>query len=194
MAVRMETGSSAAVAQRATVSIASMNMAPRPMLAGMTRVLSFPNIILDICGIRSPTQPMSPHMETTEAVIMVEPRTISALSLFTGTPRAVASSSERLMAFKRQRSMYIMSIPEIIKGAPIKSASEVMPDRLPMSQKVIAGSTSWGSAVYFTNDTRAEKRVLSRTICISEIPYFSAVRTNIPAVPHIEAPRNIIKK
>ena len=42
--------------------------------------------------------------------------------------------------------------------------------------------------------TSAEKRVLSRTVCISEMPYFSAVRTNIPAVPHIEAPKKIIKK
>ena len=42
------------------------------MDAGMTFDVSLPKSILHICEIKSPTQPICPHMETTEEVIIAE--------------------------------------------------------------------------------------------------------------------------
>ena len=68
--VNMDTGISVAMTDLAAVSIISINRAPDAMLAGTTDRLSFPNIMRTMWGMRSPIQPICPHMETTAAVTM----------------------------------------------------------------------------------------------------------------------------
>ena len=146
---------------RAAVSIASIKSAPSAMLAGTTLRLSFPKIIRAACGMSSPTQPMRPHIETTEAVIIAAPVITSSLTRFTFIPSDVASSSLSVIALSFQRKSQISAIPAAISGAPIARLARVVPDRLPISQNVIDGSTSCGSAAYFTSDTSAEKSALT---------------------------------
>ena len=93
--VNMETGISDAVTDRAAVSMISMNTAPNAMLAGMTELLSLPNIMRTIWGMSSPPHPIWPHMDTTAAVTMADPTITSPRILLTGIPRDLASSSGR---------------------------------------------------------------------------------------------------
>ena len=78
--------------------------APRLMLIGITSRLLLPVIILAQCGIKSPTQPTCPHMETEEAVIMVIASTRRIRILFRWMPLALASSSLRERMLNCQRS------------------------------------------------------------------------------------------
>lgn len=71
--VNMDTGISVAMTDLAAVSIMSINRAPDAILAGTTDRLSFPNIMRTMWGMRSPIQPICPHMETTAAVTMAAP-------------------------------------------------------------------------------------------------------------------------
>ena len=156
----METGISDAVTQRAMVSVTSMKSPPASAEKGISRRLSFPKAMRPRCGIRRPTQPMTPQMETTEAVMaeaaaMTSPRTSGRF-----TPRARASSSGRERAFSRKRSRKSSRVPARITGPPVRSALRVMPEKLPISQKVMTGRTSCGSAAYFTRETSAENREL----------------------------------
>ena len=80
-AVRIETGTSPAVIVRAAVSTKSMKSAPAKADAGNPRRLSAPAAIRTACGTNKPTQPMRPHMETTEAVNIVAPRITAARSV-----------------------------------------------------------------------------------------------------------------
>ncbi len=52
-AVKIEIGISAEVALLAIVSIIIIKIAPKPMLAGITLLLLFPKIILEILTLRS---------------------------------------------------------------------------------------------------------------------------------------------
>jgi len=104
--------------ERASVSMKSINNAPSPMLAGITDLLLFPYSIRDMCGISRPTQPISPHIDTTEAVIIVAPRMTSNLIRLTGTPREMASSSLSVMRLSFQRRKKIRSVPAMINGEP----------------------------------------------------------------------------
>ena len=61
--VNMDTGISVAMTDLAAVSIMSINRAPDAILAGTTDRLSFPNIMRTMWGMRSPIQPICPHME-----------------------------------------------------------------------------------------------------------------------------------
>ena len=81
-----------------------MPLGPRLMLAGMTKRLLLPVSILAQCGIRSPTQPTCPHMETQDAVIIVAARIKISLVFFKSMPLAFASSSLRDRIFSRKRS------------------------------------------------------------------------------------------
>ena len=119
MAVKMEIGISAAVAALAKVSITIIKKAPRPMLMGMTLRLLFPPIILEIWGIKSPTQPTCPHMETQEAVIMDETAINTRRISWILVPRELASSSFRERMFNLHRRAKISATPARIKGAPI---------------------------------------------------------------------------
>ena len=154
--VNMDTGISVAMTDLAAVSIMSINRAPDAILAGTTDRLSFPNIMRTMWGMRSPIQPICPHMETTAAVTMAAPRITRLRILFTGMPRDFASSSgsDMVLSFHLKRNK--SRLPARIKGAPIIRVVLVVDAMLPISQYVMEGSTSWGSAAYFTRDTRAE--------------------------------------
>ena len=133
-AVNMDTGISDAVTDRARVSMISMNTAPKAMLAGITELLSFPNIIRTMWGMRRPTQPIWPHMDTTAAVTMADP-TITRLRIrFTGIPRDFASSSGRDMELSFHRSRNKSMLPPAIKGAPITRVDFVVDAMLPMRE------------------------------------------------------------
>ena len=140
--VRIDTGISVPVTLRAIVSMTSMKIAPSPMLAGTTDLLLLPNAMREMCGMSNPTQPISPHIETTAAVIIVAPRMTSSRMRFTGTPSDVASSSLSVMRLSFHRKQKIKMIPAMMKGEPCSKVSFVVPDKLPSNQKVMVGSTS----------------------------------------------------
>ena len=108
-AVRIETGISLCVAVRATVSITSMKRAPMTIEAGSTKRLFAPKIMRAAWGTRRPTQPMRPHIETTEAVIMVAAMMTPARILRTGMPRLAASSVGRVVTLRRTWSRTVLS-------------------------------------------------------------------------------------
>ena len=58
IAVRIEIGISADEALRAKVSIMAIKIAPKEMLKGTTVLLLLPKSILEMWGIKSPTQPI----------------------------------------------------------------------------------------------------------------------------------------
>ncbi len=91
--------------------MSSIKIAPRPMLAGITRRLSLPKSMREMWGISRPTQPIRPHMDTTEAVIIVEARITSTRRRLTFTPSVCASSSFSDSTFSRQRSAKIIAVP-----------------------------------------------------------------------------------
>ena len=94
-------------------------------------------------------------------MIIAAPVITSSLIRFTFIPRETASSSLSVIALSFQRKSQITAIPAAISGAPIARLARVVPERLPISQKVIDGSTSCGSAIYFTSETSAEKSALT---------------------------------
>ena len=57
-------GISSTLALRAKVSMITINIAPIKQLNGITLAVLLPAMILAICGIISPTQPMIPQMLT----------------------------------------------------------------------------------------------------------------------------------
>ena len=136
-----------------------MKSAPAKADAGSTRRLSAPAAIRTACGTNKPTQPMRPHMETTEAVNIVAPRMTAARMRPTGIPRDLASSSGSAAAFNRQRRSSSTAAPSAAIGNPAASVEKDAPVRDPISQKVTAGSTSCGSATNFTKETSAVKKL-----------------------------------
>lgn len=104
----------------------------------------------------SPTQPMTPHRHTEAEVISVEPAMASSLVRLTLTPSDVACSSPNARTFSRQRST-ISVPPPTARMAAISITFVAFPERakLPMSQYVMAGKTSSGSATYFMSERSA---------------------------------------
>jgi len=83
---------------------------------------------------------MMPQMLTAVAVTSVQATIMMALSASTLTPSARASSSPRERTLMRQRTAKSAAIPAAI-GGTVDTASPVdTADRLPMSQKTMAGS------------------------------------------------------
>ena len=132
--VNMETGISDAVTDRAAVSMISMNTAPNAMLAGMTELLSLPNIMRTIWGMSSPTNPIWPHMDTTAAVTMADPTITSPRILLTGIPRDLASSSGRDMELSFHLNRNSSTLPIRMNGAPMTRVALVVLAMLPISQ------------------------------------------------------------
>ena len=118
MAVKMEIGISAEVALLAKVSIKIIKIAPREILIGTTALLLFPPIILEICGIKSPTHPTDPHIETLEAVIIEAAMINTIRILFIFIPRELASSSLRERMFNLHLNRNIRQIPVKMNGSP----------------------------------------------------------------------------
>ena len=130
----METGISDAVTDRAAVSMISMNTAPKAMLAGITELLSLPNIMRTIWGMSSPTHPIWPHMDTTAAVTMADPTITSPRILLTGIPKDLASSSGRDMELSFHLNRNKRMLPIMMNGAPMTRVALVVLAMLPMSQ------------------------------------------------------------
>ena len=140
IAVKIETGISAAETLRATVSTAIINTAPILTDAGINAIWLLPNFMRHICGIRRPTQPTCPHMDTQEAVIAVAHKTVTPRRALMLTPDERASSSVRGKRFNFHRKSHRIIIPTIIGGAPNISVLYDALSSPPMSQYVIAGS------------------------------------------------------
>lgn len=130
----METGISDAVTDRAAVSMISMNTAPKAILAGITELLSLPNIMRTIWGMSSPTHPIWPHMDTTAAVTMADPTITSPRILLTGIPKDLASSSGRDMELSFHLNRNKRMLPIMMNGAPMTRVALVVLAMLPMSQ------------------------------------------------------------
>ena len=155
--VNMDTGISVAMTDLAAVSIMSINRAPDAILAGTTDRLSFPNIMRTMWGMRSPIQPICPHIETTAAVIADEAATVIKRKPCTDIPKLFTSSSLSINASSFHLKSRRITIPAKIQPAPDKSNGQLIFFKLPKSQYVIDGSSSCGSATYFANDTIDEK-------------------------------------
>ena len=97
-------------------------------------------------------------MLTMLALTMVLATMTMARSCGSRSPRARASCAGRLRALSFQRSRYRTRQPMTMKGSPSRSVFMVAPVMEPMSQKVMAGSTSCGSAAYFTSAISALKK------------------------------------
>ena len=68
-----------------------------------------------------------------------------------------------------------------MNGAPSSSVWKLVAERLPISQKVMAGSTSWGSATYLIIDTSAENSELTTMPPKIIITMFVPPRTRLTA-------------
>lgn len=157
-AVNIDTGISACTAHLAMVSTINMNRAPNTIQPGITLRLSFPKIIRQICGMRSPTQPITPHNATILAVIR-DAKVITTMRInWMLIPNARASCSDKESAFNRYRNKYNIMIPITIHVPPICNVRKDADDKLPINQNVMTGRTSFGSATYFVKDTRAENK------------------------------------
>lgn len=155
IAVKIDTGISDCVAHRAIVSTTTINNAPKTIHEGMSLRLSFPKHILEICGINKPTHPITPHKATIEVVIKEEKKITRILICLRSIPKDLASSSLNDKAFNRYRMEYKKITPTKMHGIPIMRDFIVTDEKLPINQNVMTGKTSFGSATYFTNDTKA---------------------------------------
>lgn len=114
-------------------------------------------------GITSPIQPMTPLIHTDVAVRMVEQMIIINRKRSVFTPRVLASSSPRDSILICQRIKY-RTVRLINIGIHANFTLRMLiPDKLPMSQKVMAGSLSKGSATYFIRDIADEKSTHKHT-------------------------------
>ena len=98
---------------------------------------------------------MIPATETQDAVSSVEHPITIRRKFRTSMPRHFTSSSprDRILSrhlIKNSGTMQSKNGIRIIKMSFLPAV-----DRLPISQKVMAGSFSYGSAVYFTSDIKA---------------------------------------
>ena len=74
-----------------------------------------------------------------------------------GIPRLFASSGVSVVTLRRQAKSSSATSARRMRGAPARTRSTVAPESAPMSQKVICGRTSCGSATYLTSEMRAVK-------------------------------------
>ena len=110
-AVRTDIGISEAVRVLASVSIITTNMLPRMILNGMTNRLLLPQIMRAQCGTSSPTQPTCPHIETHDAVTIVDATTIALRVRCTFIPAACASSSLNVSILRRHLRAVMAATP-----------------------------------------------------------------------------------
>ena len=89
-----------------------------------------------------PTQPITPEMATTLAVISVAAATTNKRSRPASTPSALASSSPSDSTLMRQRSSTSGTSPISTSGAAVHTSPLRMAERLPSSQNTMAGSWS----------------------------------------------------
>ena len=141
-AVRMPSGTSMSAMVRASMSTPTMKAAPRtrrPATAGRSAGRPGSGAI---CGTISPTQPMTPEIATTLAVISV------AAAM---TRRAGGRPRRRASALRRRRATGCRSASEAPRAAEGRSGDRHDGEqgrccgrsaRLPSSQKVIAGNWS----------------------------------------------------
>ena len=110
-------------------------------------------------GITSPIQPITPLIHTDVDVRMVEQIIIINRKRSVFTPRVLASSSPRDITLICQRIKY--STVKLMNMGILANFTlrMLIPDKLPMSQKVMAGSLSKGSATYFISDMADENSV-----------------------------------
>ena len=139
-AVRTPGGSSAAVAVRASVSIASMKIAPNSVATGSKRANRGPVTIRAMCGTTSPTQPMIPQTATLAAVA-----TRRRGDDDRAQARRVHAERARLVLGQRQqvdapRQAFSSREREDDRDPAAATWSQVAAARLPISQNVIAGS------------------------------------------------------
>ena len=106
IAVRIDTGISAALIVRARVSTIITKHAPQLMHAGSSLAWLFPNKSLHTCGTSSPTQPTCPHIATHEAVIAAQQtmHTARRRGMFVPNVRASSPGSGSRLSFQRRRS------------------------------------------------------------------------------------------
>jgi len=94
-----------------------------------------------MCGITSPIQPMTPDTETAVAVTSVAAPITTPRTTRTLTPRRLGLIvAQRQARRSAQRSSASGTRPRITSGATVCRSLTLMPDRLPRSQKVMAGS------------------------------------------------------
>ena len=94
---------------------------------------------------------MMPLIATTDAVISVAQATTRVRRRAVSTPSARASSSGSASRFMRQRKSSIGASPARARGAATTRSVDEIDDRLPSSQKVIAGNWLYGSARYLSS-------------------------------------------
>ena len=157
IAVSTDNGSSITLIVLDSVSMIIIKLAPRLILTGTTYLLLLPTSILAQCGISSPIHPTCPHIDTADAVIRVDANMNTIRVFFISIPLAFASSSLNASILSLHLKRYIITIPTIINGEPIIIFSYFALVKLPISQYVISGSLSCGSAVYFNSEPIALK-------------------------------------
>ena len=158
MAVKIPSGISTVVNERAISSISKRKKAPAIILAGKSILWSGPTIIRATWGITSPTHPIIPHILTEAAVTTLQQTMIMACNFFILIPMAWASSSPMASILSLHRIASNIMVP-IIMGMPMIIMSWlVTEDKLPMSQKTMVCSCPLGSATYLTKDKRAVKK------------------------------------
>ena len=95
-----------------------------------------------MCGMTSPTQPITPEMATTLAVISVAAAITASRSRPASTPSAFASSSPSDSTLMRQRRSRSGSRPTSTMGSAVHTSLLRMAEKLPSSQNTMAGSWS----------------------------------------------------
>ena len=103
-----------------------------------------------------PTQPIMPVTDTEAAVTMVAAMMMIRRSAFVLTPIVAASSSPIVRMLIRHLSTNRVTRPTTMNGSTIVTSEGFAPVRLPMSQYVIAGSWSDGSAINLVKEQRAD--------------------------------------
>lgn len=139
-------GTSVTIIVRDMSSISSRNAAPRHIVAGRSFSWSDPTSIRPMCGMISPIHPIIPLIDTAAEVISVHDRIISSLSLLVFIPSDLDSSSPIARMFSLHLSSISISIPMIMGMAAISTSWLDADDMLPISQYIICGSLSYGSA------------------------------------------------
>src|SRR6516164_3332794 len=139
-AVSTPSGNSTAPIVRAAVSTASRYPAPNRRLTGSSRANAGPTVSRARCGTTSPTHPMMPLAATAAEVINVAAAITTMRSIRVSRPRAVASSSPKVITSMRQRSRASGTNPIATAGNKLVRSRGLIAARLPSSQKVMAGS------------------------------------------------------
>ena len=148
---------------RVRLSMVSRNAAPSTAAIGTSFRWSGPTRIRAMWGITRPTQPIAPLCDTAVAVIAVAQTMAISRVRCALAPSDRASASPIVSRFSCQVITMSTASPTTMMGAAKARFSHRIPDREPISQKVIAGRSSSGSARYFMIETPALKIELTTT-------------------------------